>query len=132
MDDRILDLDAARAARAEVRGDPPSITLGGQTFTLPAELPMRYIWTLIDGDEMGALKLLFNGQLDKFLAAEPSKEDILALMAGVPKLYGVGTSGESPASAGSSSNGSNRSRPTSPASTKSTSARRATARKRSG
>ena len=125
-----LDLDAARAARAETRGEAPTITFGGETFNLPAELPMRYIWTLIDGEDMDALKVLFNGQLDRFLAAGPTREDILALIAGVPKLYGLGPSGESPASAGSSANGSNQSRPTSGGSTASTSGRRAGARKR--
>lgn len=132
MTDRFLDLDAARAARAEVGGDRPRVMLGGEEFLLPAELPMRYIWTLADGDDMAALKVLFNGQLERFLATEPTKEDIVALAGAVPRLYGMGQSGESSASAGSSKNGSNRSRPTSPASTASTSARRVTGRKRSG
>ena len=126
-----LNLDAARAARAETRGEAPTVTIGGETFTLPAELPIRYVWTLIDGDDMDALKVLFNGQLDRFLATEPTREDILALVAGVPSLYGLKSPGESSASAGSSANGSNRSRPTSAASTGSTSGRRAGARKRS-
>lgn len=127
-----LDLDAARAARAEARGEPPTVTIGGETFTLPAELPMRYVWTLVEGDDMDALKVLFDGQLDRFIAADPTREDILALVAGVPKLYGLGSPGESPASAGSSNNGSSRSRPTSPAATRSTSAKRSTARRRQG
>jgi hypothetical protein len=127
-----LDLDAARAARAEARGEPPTVTLGGETFTLPAELPMRYVWTLVEGDDMDALKVLFDGQLDRFLATEPTREDILALVAGVPALYGLASPGESPASAGSSNSGSSRSRPTSPAATRSTSAKRSTGRRRSG
>lgn len=127
-----LDLDAARAARAEARGEAPTVTLGGETFTLPAELPMRYVWTLVEGDDMDALKVLFDGQLDRFLATVPTREDILALVAGVPTLYGLASQGESPASAGSSNNGSSRSRPTSPAVTRSTSAKRSTARRRSG
>lgn len=126
-----LDLDAARAARAEARGEAPTVILGGETFTLPAELPMRYVWTLVDGEDIDALKVLFDGQLERFLATEPTREDILALVAGVPKLYGLGGPGESPASAGSSNGGSNRSRPTSPAATRSTSAKRSTGRRRS-
>jgi hypothetical protein len=122
-----LDLDAARAARAETRGETPTVTIGGETFTLPPELPMRYIWA---NDDMDALKALFDGQLDRFLSVvELTTEDIRALIAGMPSLYGVG-SGESLASAGSSGNGSNRSRPTSGGSTASTSGRRAGARKR--
>lgn len=108
------------------------MTLAGETFTLPVELPMRYVWTLVDGDDMAALKVLFDGQLDRFLATDPSRQDILALVAGVPKLYGLASEGESSASAGSSRNGSSRSRPTSAASTGSTSGRRAGPRKRSG
>lgn len=128
-----LNLDAARAARAEVLGDAPTFTLGGETFTLPVELPMRYVWTLDAGDEvdpLDVLKVLLDGELDRFIAANPTRNDILALIDGIPVLYGLRPPGESPASAGSSSNGSNRSRPTSSASTASTSGRRAGARKR--
>lgn len=101
--DRSLDLDAARAARAEARGEPPTVTIGGETFTLPPELPMRYVWTLADGeDDRDALKLLFDGQWDRFVKlVEPTREDILALVAAVPKLYGLRSEGESSASAGS-------------------------------
>lgn len=123
-----LDLDAARAARAEAHGEAPTVVLGGETFTLPAELPMQYVWTLVEGEDIDALKVLFDGQLDRFLAAGPTREDILALIAGVPKLYGLASQGELPASAGSSNGGSNRSRPTSPATTRSTSAKRSTGR----
>ena len=125
-----LDLDAARAARAEVRGEAPTITIGGETFTLPPELPMRYVWTLVDGEDMDSLKVLFDGQLDRFLATDPTREDILALVAGIPELYGLASEGESPASDGSSGNGSGHSRPTSAASTRSTSAKPAGVRRR--
>lgn len=118
-----LNLDAARAARDEVRGEAPKVIFGGETFTLPAELPMDYVWTLGE-DDMATLKTLFNGQLDRFKALKPTREDLLALIAGVPKLYGLASEGESSASAGSSADGSPRSRPTSAATTKSTSAKR--------
>lgn len=127
-----LDLDAARAARAETRGEAPTIKQGGERFTLPVELPIRYVWNLVEGDDIAALRVLLNGQLDRFLATEPTREDILAFVAGVPQLYGLGSSGESSASAGSSNGGSNRSRPTSPTTTGSTSAKRSTNRRRSG
>lgn len=127
-----LDLDAARAARAETRGDPPTVTIGGETFVLPAELPMGYVWTLVDGGEdLDALKILFDGQLDRFVATGPTREDILALIRGVPGLYGLGP-GESVASDGSSKPRSSRSRPTSSASTGSTSAKPVSGRSRSG
>jgi hypothetical protein len=125
-----LDLDAARAARAETRGDPPTVVLAGETFTLPPEMPMRYMWTLLDGDDMAALKVLFDGQLDRFLACDLTREDLLALLDGVPHLYGL-RPGELSASDGSSSGTSSHSRPTSPATTRSTSAKRATGKRAS-
>lgn len=127
---RSLDLDAARAARAEAQGEPPVVTFGGEQFTLPAELPLRYAWALIDNDHEGALKMLFNGQHERFLAKDPSRDDVLALIKGIPLLYGIGDEGESPASGGSSNDGSSPSRPTSRAATRSTSAKRAGVRKR--
>lgn len=130
-----FDLEAARAARAEAKdAPPPAVTFAGERFVFPAELPMRYVWMLADSDDdRDALKLLFDGQWDRFVATvEPTREDILALVAEIPKLYGLRSKGESSASAGSSEDGSSRSRPTSPAATRSTSAKRSTARRRSG
>ena len=126
-----LDLDAARAARAETLGEAPTVINGGETFTFPVEMSLRCVWALMEGDDKAILEELFNGQLERFLATNPSRNDVLVLINGVPALYGLKSPGESPASAGSSSNGSNRSRPTSPATTRSTSAKRSTARKRS-
>lgn len=128
---RELDLDAARTARAEVRGDPPTIRLGGETFELPAELPMEYVWRSIEGEDREALGTLFNGDLERFLATNPTKDDIVALIAGIPALYGMGSEGESGASAGSSRNGGTSSRPTSSGTTASTSGRRASGKRRS-
>lgn len=36
---RRIDLDAARRARAEERGDPPVVVVGGKEYPLPAEMP---------------------------------------------------------------------------------------------
>lgn len=132
-DGRSFDLEAARAARAEAKGDPPTVTFAGETFVFPVEMPMQYVWTLVDcEDDRDALKVLLNGQWDRFVkAVNPTRDDILALIAEVPKLYGLGPPGELSASAGSSNGGSNRSRPTSPAATRSTSAKRSTGRRRS-
>ena len=124
-----LDLDAARAARAEARAENPTVKFGGEVFKLPAELPMEFIWLLVEGEERKALDCLFSDDLERFCRQQPSREDIMAFFAGIRDLYGL-NQGESSASAGSSSNGGNRSRLTSPTSIGSTSPRRASGRKR--
>jgi hypothetical protein len=40
VSDPVIDLDAHRAARREAKGDAPLLRLGGQTVTLPVELPL--------------------------------------------------------------------------------------------
>lgn len=122
-----FDLDAARAARAELRGDPPCFLFGGQKFTVPAEIPAEFAYLLDDPKE--ALRFLLQDQFDDFWAHRPSKEDLVALVAWIAGGAGM-TPGESMASAGSSPNGSGRSRPTSPATTAKTSARRSSGRSR--
>ena len=120
-----FDLDAARAARAEMRGDPPCFLFGGQKFTLPVECPAEFAYMLDDSKE--ALRFLLGDQFDEFWAHRPSKEDILELVRCVGKTAGM-TVGESSASGGSSPKGSSPSRPTSPATTRRTSAKRASGR----
>lgn len=120
-----FDLDAARAARAEMRGDPPCFVFGGQKFVLPVELPVEFSYLLRDAKE--AIQFLLGDDFDDFWSHRPSKQDILDLVAWVGNAYGT-SSGESSASDGSSQNGSSRSRRTSPATTKSTSAKRASGR----
>lgn len=123
----VFDLDAARAARAEMRGDPPCFVFGGQKFTLPAELPAEFAYLLDDLKE--AMRFLLQDQFDDFWSHRPSKQDIIDLAVWAGKNAGLSV-GESSASGGSSPNGSSPSRPTSPATTRSTSARRASARSR--
>lgn len=123
-----LDLDAARAARAEVRGDdPPVFLLGGQKFTLPAELPAEFAYLLDDPKE--AMRFLLADQFDDFWGHRPSKADIFEVVAWIGRTAGL-TAGESSASGGSSPNGSGPSRLTSPATTRPTSAKRASGRPR--
>ncbi|MQB01860.1 MAG: hypothetical protein GEU78_16535, partial [Actinobacteria bacterium] len=52
-----FDLDAARAARREAKGNPPSITFGGETFVLPLEIDMDTAekWSLSNTDGLKAL-----------------------------------------------------------------------------
>lgn len=117
---RVLDLDAARAARAEVDDAPPIVRFGGQTFELPSELPIDFAFRQREGDLRGAIGLLFGDAADRFFGLRPSVADIAELADGVLKMYGL-TPGEAKASGSSSPNGGASSRPTSSASTGSTS-----------
>lgn len=114
----VFDLDVARAARAEAKGEQPTFIVGGQKFELPSELPAEFAYLLHDAKE--AMRYLLADDFDDFWAHRPSKEDIVTLVAWIATAYGT-SPGESPASDSSSPNGSSRSRPTSPATTKPTS-----------
>lgn len=122
-----FDLDAARAARAEAKGDTPIFIFGGQKFVLPAELPVEFAYLLDDTKE--AMRFLLGDDFDDFWVHRPSRQDLRDLIAWVSKTYGT-TPGESLASDGSSPTGGRPSRPTSPASTRSTSAKPASGRGR--
>jgi hypothetical protein len=126
-----IDLDAARAARAEAAGEPPTVKLSGRTFTLPHELGVRFATIIADGDVEEAVRYLFNGQADAFWELDPHPEDIKAFFAGLRTVYGIDP-GESSASSTSSGNGGGPSRPTSPATTKQTSGKPAMGKRRSG
>lgn len=116
-----LDLDAARAARAEKK-ERHHVRLGGQEFELPAEMPSEFAFALADGQPRQALQALLGDRYGEFAALNPSLDDVFELANGVAGLYGVESLGEQLASDVSSSNGGNGSRPTSNASTDSTSA----------
>jgi hypothetical protein len=79
---RKIDLDAARRARAETRGEAPVIVLAGREWTLPAELPADVVTSfgmVVRGDVAAledAMTALFAGQYPDLKAA--------ALAAGTP------------------------------------------------
>lgn len=95
---RDVDLDKARAARAESQGDPVTVTLGGEQFVLPSEMPMPFVWALEDGDVRAAVQALVGGeQWPAFLATRPSDDDLAELLKQASRAYGV-DSGEDEAS----------------------------------
>jgi hypothetical protein len=116
-----LDLDALRAARAEAAGERPMIRFGGEIFEGPVEIPFRFFIRLAEEDLAGAVEEILDGQADQFWAKKPSPQDLREFIYGLPRLYGLGSPGESPASGRSSSTTGSPSRPTSPATTASTS-----------
>lgn len=115
-----LDLDAARAARAESRGEDRTFTFGGEEFTLPPEMPFEAAEALLGQDLRKTMTALVNGQADAFFALSPSVDDLAALVEWIAAEYTGRTPGESPASRSSSPKGSRSSRPRSKPSTAST------------
>ncbi len=103
-----VDLDATRAARAEVGAEPHVITFGGEDFDLVREMPLQFMDELQKGATWSAAKLLFvvPEDADRFLAHGPTVPDLESLAS----VYGAGDLGESPASGKSSKNTSNGSR----------------------
>lgn len=108
-----IDLDAARAARAEAHGEPKTLLFGGETFILPVECPFTFVEALNAGEDRLSVMALFREDTERFMALEPTFDDMKALIEGVAETYGLRTPGNSSTSNGSSPNGSRRSKRTS-------------------
>lgn len=99
-----IDLDAARAARAEARaarGDngERSIKLAGETYELPVELPYDFAYFTAAGDHrLAFMAVLGEENFRKFWAVGISVEDLEVLAEQIEKLYGSFKPGESQAS----------------------------------
>lgn len=96
--ERQYDLGAARAARAEARGEAPTLVIDGRTYNLAAEIP----WSVVDEmivnggteTELGAklLRLVFGDRWGEFLEREkPSAKDVEDLCAWLFEKYGLGS-----------------------------------------
>lgn len=108
-----INLDAAKAARAEILKDEeaPSVLFGGETFSLPFELPFGVFLRLAELKKEGAdgddaletmrtvMRSLFGDRTDEFLDLAPSLDDMLALVSMLVESYEV----ELPESSASSS-----------------------------
>lgn len=88
---KIVDLDAARAARIEAAGEEVTIKFSGKEWKLPAELP----WALAEAaaknsteTAIAAVRSLFGSQWDDFAACNPTVEDVRILLESVASLYG--------------------------------------------
>lgn len=112
-----IDLDAARAARAEARGSQAEtsvVAFGGEDFELPIECPWTFVEHLNAEQNRAAVADLFGDEAaERFFSHGPSVADLTEFVQGVAVAYGLGTPGNSPASRRSSSNGSRRSKRTS-------------------
>lgn len=112
------DLDAARAAREEARGEYPVVTFGGRDYKLTPELYVdaANAWKDNQADEFVRLVLADPSEADDFLANRVSWADLNEVIT----AFTAGDPGESSASSRSSKPGGRRSRPTSSASTNAT------------
>ena len=87
---RIIDLDAARAARAEAQAEAPIIKFGGTEYKLPVELP----WSIVEAassqntnDIVGAVKSLLGEQWAAFEATGVSVADMTTLIENIASVY---------------------------------------------
>jgi hypothetical protein len=87
---RIIDLDAARAARAEAKAEAPVIRFGGADYTLPHELP----WSIVEAASTGesraiidAIKALLGEQWAAFEATGVSVADMTVLIENIAGIY---------------------------------------------
>ena len=89
---RVIDLDAARAARAELNPTGPVARFGGQEFQLPVELPFAIAQAAsgTPDDLRDAVKSLMGEQYAQWSALNPSLMDIQALFEALPGMYGLG------------------------------------------
>jgi hypothetical protein len=92
MTGRVIDLDAARAARAEGAGEAPVVRFAGRDWVLPAELP----WAIAEAatstsaeTAIAAVKSLLGDQWTTFVAAGPTVDDMRVMLEHVAQLYTV-------------------------------------------
>jgi len=78
----MIDLDAARAARAE--REPRTLRFGGVDFDLPARMPVATGLAFEAARTGEFLASLLGDQLPAFLALQPDEDDFAAL---VPALW---------------------------------------------
>lgn len=94
-EDRTIDLDAARAARAEKRGPSPSVKVNGEIHELPAELPAEAVHAfgaLMRGDPSGlelGMRSLFGDAWDRITKGTFSLDDEIFLLENALELYGI-------------------------------------------
>ncbi len=92
---RVIDLDAARIARAEVEREAVSLRFAGRDWVLPSELP----WAFVEAssgdtkDVMRALATLLGDAWDEFVSSGPSISDVTTLVEAIPSLYGLDSLG---------------------------------------
>lgn len=101
---RVVDLNAARAARAEIDREAVMVAIGEETFTLPVEMSYDVLRLAARGDMDGAILALLGGDQDaanRLYSQKLTMDDLEALIDGASEMYGVGA-GKKKASSGRS------------------------------
>lgn len=99
--ERVIDLGAARVARAEAKNKPVVLKWDDKvSFTLPVEMPADFALLASEGNLRGAVAALIGDQTDAFFALRPSMDDLTSLAELAGSVYGL-TPGEAQASADS-------------------------------
>ena len=103
---RVIDLDAKRAARAELRSqwnpDPITIVLAGVAYRLPDEMPADFADLITHGQFRSAFESILGDGFDAFWA-DLSVDDLRDISDALAPAYGIGGgSGNSSGSGGSS------------------------------
>lgn len=93
-----IDLDAAKAARREARGEGPTVVFGGKDFQLAPEVPFEATEHLAAGRVIDAVHLLLGDSHDEFMAFKPSVEDLMTLFEQMTTAYGLESVGNGQAS----------------------------------
>lgn len=79
-----VDLDARRAARREKLGEAPTVTLGGDTYTLPHRLPLEAIELGAEGKVWSVIVALFGAdQAEKLRPLGLDTDDLQDLFTAV-------------------------------------------------
>lgn len=89
--DRIIDLDSARAARAEANKDVPVIKFNNKNYNLPIELPFSIVEaasTQNPTEIINAIKKLFGSEWVE-LEKDFSMADMTFLLENIVKIYAV-------------------------------------------
>jgi hypothetical protein len=115
-----LDLDARRAARAEVTGEPHEVTLGGEVYQFQPLIPLEALELMTEAHYRAAFRLMLvakpgteDAMVSRFFANLPDETDLDDIVKGLYRQR----PGESSASPASSANGGRPSRQTLPATT---------------
>lgn len=87
---RLIDLDAAREARAVADVEEVALVFKGETFTLPAEVPVLFLDLIVeDRIRDGFAELLSAEDAARFWELRPSLPDIEAFAQGIADVYGI-------------------------------------------
>jgi hypothetical protein len=89
MSNRTINLDVARAARAEASGEPVIVVFHGAEYRLPVELPIEAATRA--NEPLAFLEVLLRDSYTQFMDGQPSMQDVLALAEGIARAYGFET-----------------------------------------